>query len=210
MRLQMILNNARALISKTIFPAGTAGVFVAIITLLFTGTLNAANILINSGFEAGSLTNWTAFGGNNYSVSDASIAHDGVNYYKVYGQFNSTTNYTGIYQDNPSAPGAIYSADGWAYSLSSDNINGQDLIWLEVSFRDASGNALALYRSAAVNSNNIVSLGGLNTWLDLHDNKPMFLYKSLETDPASGNGHQYGCQPGGPGRHRFCAVSSGF
>ena len=163
----MILNNARALISKTIFPAGTAGVFVAIITLLFTGTLNAANILINSGFEAGSLTNWTAFGGNNYSVSDASIAHDGVNYYKVYGQFNSTTNYTGIYQDNPSAPGAIYSADGWAYSLSSDNINGQDLIWLEVSFRDASGNALALYRSAAVNGNNIISLGGLNTWLDL-------------------------------------------
>ena len=108
-----------------------------------------------------------AFGGNNYSVSDAGIAHDGVNYYKVYGQFNSTTNYTGIYQDNPSAPGAIYSADGWAYSLGSDNIKGQDLIWLEVSFRDTSGIALALYRSAAVNSNNITSLGGLNTWLDL-------------------------------------------
>ena len=141
--------------------------FVAIIVLLFTGTLHAANILINPGFEAGSLTNWTAFGGNNYTVSGASIAHDGVNYYKVYGQFSSTTNYTGIYQDNPSAPGAIYSADGWAYSLSSDNIKGQDLIWLEVSFRDASGNALALYRSATVNSNNITSLGGLNTWFDL-------------------------------------------
>jgi beta-glucanase (GH16 family) len=164
---QITLNHARAWISKTIFPAGTIGVFVAIITLQFTEILHATNILINSGFEAGSLTNWTAFGGNNYSVSDASIAHDGVNYYKVYGQFNSTTNYTGIYQDNPSAPGAIYSADGWAYSLSSDNIKGQDLIWLEVSFRDTSGNALALYRSAAVNSNNITGLGGLNTWLDL-------------------------------------------
>jgi beta-glucanase (GH16 family) len=165
---QIILNNAGAWISKAIFPAGTTGAFVAIIILLFTGKLPAANILINSGFETGSLlTNWTAFGGNNYNESDMSIAHGGVNYYKVYGQFNSATNYTGIYQDNPSTPGAIYSADGWAYSLSSDNIKGQDLIWLEVSFRDASGNALALYRSAAVNSNNITSLGGLNTWLDL-------------------------------------------
>ena len=163
----MILKNARAWISKIIFPAGTAGVFIAIIILLFTGTLHAANILINSGFEAGSLSNWTAFSGNNYSISDAGIAHGGVNYYKVYGQFNSTTNYTGIYQDDPSAPGAVYSADGWAYSLGSDIIKGQDSIWLEVSFRDASGNALALYRSAAVNSNNITSLGGLNTWFDL-------------------------------------------
>src|SRR5579864_2866225 len=115
---QIILDNARARISKIFFPTGTAGVFVAIITLLFIGKLPAANILINSGFEVGSLTNWTAFGGNNYSISDASIAHDGVNYYKVYGQFSGATNYTGIYQDNPSAPGAIYSADGWAYSLS--------------------------------------------------------------------------------------------
>ncbi len=163
----MILNHTRARTSKTVFPAGTAAIFFAIITLMFTGKLSAANILLNSGFEAANLTNWSAFGGNNYAISDASIAHDGANYYKVYGQFSSATNYTGIYQDNPSAPGAIYSADGWAYSLSSDNIKGQDLIWLEVSFRDASGNALALYRSPAVNSNNIASLGGLNAWLDL-------------------------------------------
>ena len=67
------------------------------------------------------------------------------------------------------APGAIYSADGWAYTLGSDGggIHGQDAIWLEVSFRDASYNALALYRSVVVTSNNLASFGGLNTWFDL-------------------------------------------
>jgi beta-glucanase (GH16 family) len=164
---QIILNHARAWISKTNILPGAIGGCFAIIVLLSAGKLHAANILINSGFETGSLTNWTTFGGNNYSIPGASIAHGGVNYYKVYGQFSNATNYTGIYQDNPSAPGAIYSADGWAYSLSSDNIKGQDLVWLEISFHDASGNALALYRSAVVNSNNITSLGGLNTWLNL-------------------------------------------
>ena len=129
--------------------------------------MHAANILTNSGFETASLAGWTAFGLYNSIQSGASVAHGGVNYYKVYGQFSGATNYTGIYQDNPSAPGAIYSADGWAYSLSSDYIRGQDLIWLEVSFRDASYNALALYRSVVVSSNNIASYGGLNTWFDL-------------------------------------------
>ena len=41
------------------------------------------------------------------------------------------------------------------------------MAWLEVSFRDASFNALALYRSAVVSGTNIASFGGLNTWFDL-------------------------------------------
>jgi beta-glucanase (GH16 family) len=168
MRYKITLNDVLARISKTIFLTRTAGGCAAIIAFVFAGELHAANVLTNSGFETGNLlTNWTAFGGNNYGISGASIAHSGVNCYKVYGQFSSATNYTGIYQDNPSAPGAIYSADGWACSVSSDNLEGQDLIWLEVSFRDASGNALALYRSVAVSSNNIAGFGGLNAWFDL-------------------------------------------
>jgi len=82
------------------------------------------NILTNSGFETGDFTGWTTFGGNNLIQSVG--AHGGVDYYKVYGQFNNTSNYTGIYQDNPSVPGAAYTADGWAFSLSSDGgIHGQ-------------------------------------------------------------------------------------
>ena len=164
---RITLNNVRTRISKTVFLARAVGSYAALVALLFAGEMHAANILTNSGFETASLAGWTAFGLYNSIQSGASVAHGGVNYYKVYGQFSGATNYTGIYQDNPSAPGAIYSADGWAYSLSSDYIRGQDLIWLEVSFRDASYNALALYRSVVVSSNNIASYGGLNTWFDL-------------------------------------------
>src|ERR1022692_418533 len=167
MKYQITLKHARAWIFKTFFPAGAVGGGAAIIALLAAGELHAANILTNSGFDAAGLAGWSTFGANNYSQTGAGVAHNGVDYYKVYGQFVGANNYTGVYQDNPSAPGATYSADGWAYSLSSDNLKGQDAIWVEVSFRDASYNALALYRSAVVSSNNIASFGGLNTWFDL-------------------------------------------
>jgi beta-glucanase (GH16 family) len=167
MKYQITLKHARAWIFKTFFPAGAVGGGAAIIALLAAGELHAANILTNSGFETAGLAGWSTFGANNYSQTGAGVAHNGVDYYKVYGQFVGANNYTGVYQDNPSAPGATYSADGWAYSLSSDNLKGQDAIWVEVSFRDASYNALALYRSAVVSSNNIASFGGLSKWFDL-------------------------------------------
>ena len=141
------------------------------IGLLFAIEVRAANVLTNPGFETADLTGWTTFGNSigNVSVEAIANAHSGANYLKTYGQFIGAQNYSGIYQDNPSAPGAIYSADGWAYTDFSDGngIHGQDAIWLEVSFRDASFNALALYRSVVVTSNNLASFGGVNTWFDL-------------------------------------------
>lgn len=130
------------------------------------------NILANPGFEAGSLAGWTTNGnsiGNASVQSGASQAHSGTYYFKSYGQFITAINYSGVYQDNLSAPSNTYTADGWACSLSGDGggIHGQDAIWLEVSFRDASSSALALYRSVVVTSNNIAGFGGLNTWFDL-------------------------------------------
>ena len=138
------------------------------LVLSFAMRTAAQNILNNPGFEAGTFANWTTFQSNNYIQAGGS-AHGGNNYYKVYGQFNSTTNFTGINQENPSAPGDVYSADGWSCSLSSDSggIHGSDAIWIEVTFQDASYNALADYRSAVVTGNNIAGFGGLNTWFDL-------------------------------------------
>ena len=168
-RKSMSVNHVEAGISKTAFLARAAAGFTFAIGLLFAIEARAANVLTNPGFETTGLAGWTTFGPNNYSENTAGIAHGGVNYYKVYGSFIGAQNYTGIYQDNPSAPGAIYSADGWADTLGGDGggIHGQDAIWLEVSFRDASYNALALYRSAIVTSNNIVGFGGTSTWFDL-------------------------------------------
>jgi beta-glucanase (GH16 family) len=141
---------------------------VALMFFLFAGEAHAQNILSNTNFATGSLSSWTTFGPNN-SIQSGSPALSGTHYYKVYGQFNTTTNFTGIYQENSSAPGDTYSADGWAYSLSSDGggIHGDDSIWIEVTFQDASYNALADYRSAVVTGNNIAGFGGLNTWFDL-------------------------------------------
>ncbi|HUC86648.1 MAG TPA: glycoside hydrolase family 16 protein, partial [Candidatus Acidoferrales bacterium] len=100
---------------------------------------------------------------------DAAIAHGGTNYLKVYQAFNGSTNYDGIYQDYISGPGAVYAADGWAYApWASDPMLGQNAAWIEVTFRDANANVLALYRSALVTSNSIVA-GAFpkNQWRDL-------------------------------------------
>ena len=83
------------------------------------------NVLGNPGFESGSLSGWSTFGTYNYIQTGASVAHGGTYYYKVYGQFNASYNYTGIYQDIPSAPSNTYTADGWAYTLSSDKSVGR-------------------------------------------------------------------------------------
>ena len=154
-------------VAKSACLARMAVIGIALMAFLSASKMHATNILTNSGFETAGLAGWSTVGPNNSSQTGAGVAHSGVNYCKIYGQFTGITNYTAIYQDNPSAPGAIYSADGWVCSLSSDNIKGQDLVWLEVSFRDASNNALALYRSAVVSGDNIAGFGGLNTWFDL-------------------------------------------
>ncbi len=151
------------------FGRALAGLSV-MIGLMATGEMaQAANVLSNPGFETGGLGGWTTYGPNNYVQSTGGYAHGGTYYYKVYGRFPNPVayNYTSIYQDNFTAPGAIYSANGWGYSLSSDAISGEDQAWIEVSFRDSSYNTLALYRSPVVTSTNITSLGGLSTWFNL-------------------------------------------
>jgi beta-glucanase (GH16 family) len=134
----------------------------------------AGNVLSNPGFESDTIgetmtvLGWSAYGGNAYSETSATLAHSGTNYFKVYQAFNGQVNYTGVYQDYISGPGAAYSADGWAYTLSSDQLAGQNVAWIEVSFRDANANVLALYRSALVTTNTIATRAfPVNTWMDL-------------------------------------------
>jgi beta-glucanase (GH16 family) len=136
--------------------------------------LRAGNLLTNPGFELDptgqttTMPGWNSYGGNAYSETSATVAHGGTNYFKVYQAFTSQVNYTGVYQDYISAPGAVYSADGWAYTLASDKLAGQNVAWIEVTFRDANANILALYRSALINTNAIAS-GAFptSTWIHL-------------------------------------------
>src|SRR5450756_2265074 len=142
-------------------PLRFARCFVLAMSLAFANHIETAGLLSNPGFESDtnnqnqSLLGWQAFGPNNYNESDATQAHGGTNYYKVYQAFNGATNYTGIYQDYISGPGATYSADGWAYTSVNDILAGQNMAWLEVTFRDVNGDILALYRSAVITTNTV-------------------------------------------------------
>jgi beta-glucanase (GH16 family) len=140
----------------------------AAICFLGFSLTHAANLLVNPGFEINAFSGWQSYGANNYTVTDAH-ARSGTNYYKVYGGFTGGDNYTGIFQDNSATPGNTYSADGWAFSLSTDGggIHGQDQVWLEVTFRDVALNTVALYRSAIISGANIGSFGGLDQWFNL-------------------------------------------
>jgi beta-glucanase (GH16 family) len=123
----------------------------------------SANPLANSGFEAGNLGSWTAFGGNTFLENIRNVpVHDGSGVFKVFGQFNGVTNDSGVRQDVAASPGQSFTANGWALTSSTDRIAGGNTAWIEVSFRDASANVLALYRTALINTNSIVG-----AWLNL-------------------------------------------
>jgi beta-glucanase (GH16 family) len=148
--------------------------WVCALCLGFCASAKADSLLSNAGFESDTnnenraLFGWQTYGPNTFNEANSAIAHHGTNYFKVYQAFTGTVNYTGIYQDYISGPGAAYSADGWAYTAGSDALAGQNAAWIEVSFRDALGNALALYRSAVVTTNSIAT-GAFpkNQWNDL-------------------------------------------
>ncbi len=142
--------------------------------LIFRGhSASATNLLSNPGFELNpspgteNLIGWTTYGQYTYDESDTN-AHTGSNYFKVYQTFAGSVNYSGIYQDTISGPGATYAADGWAKTLSSDQIAGQNVAWIEVTFRDADANVLALYRSSLINTNAVLpGRFPADTWIDL-------------------------------------------
>jgi beta-glucanase (GH16 family) len=144
--------------------------------LLLSYGASAANILTNPGFESDPLGqsqnivgwNWYApNSGNTFNESDGH-AHSGTNYFKVYQAFIGSVNYDGIFQDNPSVQGNTYSANGWAYTISTDTMAGQNVAWMEVTFRDVNANILALYRTAVISTNTIAT-GAFpkNTWINL-------------------------------------------
>ncbi|MDB6110767.1 MAG: hypothetical protein JWR69_2517 [Pedosphaera sp.] len=159
---------------KTV-PVATLTSLVIFLGWILAGvTAQAANLITNPGFESDppgetqTIYGWTRYGlGNTYSETGAT-ARTGTNFFKVYQGFNSATNFNGIYQDYLSTPTTVYAAEGWAYTRSTDTLAGQNVAWIEVTFRDPTAKILALYRSAVITTNLIAS-GAFpkNTWIKL-------------------------------------------
>lgn len=157
--------------------SGCGGIISVLAGLMFLASLQAglaSSLLSNPGFDADApgqnqtILGWKLYGGNTYSETDAAIARSATNYFKVYQAFTASVNYSGIYQDYISGPGAVYVADGWAYTRASDALAGQNVAWIEVTFRDASANVLALYRSALIKTNSLgTSAFPKDQWNDL-------------------------------------------
>ncbi len=149
-----------------------------VVSLLLGGVAFGGSGLTDPGFEdnpAGTdvhpIAGWQWYGQtwNTFTETDPDHAHSGSNYFKVFGGFTGSDNWSGIFQDVFCVPKAIFQANGWALSLSSDGggIHGLDQVWVEVTFRDALGNPLALYRSDVITGGNIGNYGGLDHWLNL-------------------------------------------
>jgi beta-glucanase (GH16 family) len=122
------------------------------------------NALTNPGFEFSGLASWARYGANTLlaNVTNSLPIHGGTNAFKVFGQFNGTNNYSGLYQDTPCSAGASYTATGWAITPNGDHIAGQNTAWIEVSFRDTAANILSIYRTALMASNSPAGI-----WLNL-------------------------------------------
>jgi hypothetical protein len=131
----------------------------------------AANLLVNPAFDTGNSghaipSGWTRFApptaqsAGNYWIEGNAGPHSPPFYFKEWGAcYNTTNNVAGLYQDFSSAPGSVYSANGWFFT-SSDTLGADCATWFQVEFLGASSNLLALYKS-----DNFTSGAGIGSWL---------------------------------------------
>ncbi len=142
------------------------------------GSALGINLLLNPGFEANNgnvvAANWTYFeppngGCCNYFCDTAwANAHSGNLYWKQWGIYwdAARTNVAGIYQQFSSAPTSVYQAGGWFFTKNdaqqSDAMGPKNKAWLEVTFRNSSGQVLGLYKSA-----DFTTGMGVSQWFNL-------------------------------------------
>ncbi|MBI3853776.1 MAG: hypothetical protein HY298_26335 [Verrucomicrobia bacterium] len=145
---------------------------VAAVLVLAAGPVRASNILVNPSFEADNAKarivpiGWTYFSPpsapnpGDYWIENNVPAHSGSFFWKQWNAvYNGTNNVAGIYQNFSSAPGSTYQASGWFFTIGSDVLGPDCLVWIEVSFLGASSNVLALYKS-----DNFAASVGTDAW----------------------------------------------
>ncbi len=112
-------------------------------------------IVANPGFEAlipaSPLLGWSVFGNSTGNVLREDITpRSGAYHLKMFGQFNNTTNQSGIYQDVPVRPGQSITVATWARHVTGDAMSGANVAYLDLLFRDAQGQT--------IETNNITAL----------------------------------------------------
>jgi beta-glucanase (GH16 family) len=166
---------------STVFPQRMTVDYVRVYTPTTT-TIPGTNLLANPGYESGSLNPWVGYaagganenggyvestsstyynGGN--SGGDHVLTHSGQYVAKVFGDFTGGENDNGFCQDILAEPGSLWLADSWALTHPQDLMVGENITWIEVSFRDAADTVLSLYRSPVLTSANITA----GSWMNL-------------------------------------------
>jgi hypothetical protein len=109
----------------------------------------SGNLLGDPGFEewAGDAetTNWVRFGN---AASETLTPRTGMFVAKVYGNFKTERNHSGLYQDAPAAAGKRYVASAYIRHNSGDSLQGDNRVWLKLEFYDAAGQQMKAFESA--------------------------------------------------------------
>ena len=135
-----------------------------------TTDARAQNLLANPDFESG-LDGWTAFGA---ASSDAAYHQSGSYALKEFGNWWSTWDATGVYQNLPASPGQLWTVQAYGLDPSSDAISGanQNFALLKIVWLDSTGQALqplagpgAVFGSSAgIESAHLDNTTPLDTW----------------------------------------------
>jgi hypothetical protein len=171
----LVIANAQAVDSTTyqVSVSNLAGTIESVpVRLRVVNATDFANALDNPGFEMEVViadqvpAPWINFSGsalvstNSFYAFDPNYpvkTKDGTNAVQIFnaGEWN------GIYQDAPAAPGDVFTADGWFYMSSQDQLFGTTTANIEVQFR-AGGTVLAMWTSSVVDISSPV-----DTWMHL-------------------------------------------
>lgn len=150
------------------FAAGLAGALA-----LTVPAAQAQNLLVNPDFENG-MTGWTTFG---HASSASTFTQSGSFALKEYGNWWSTWDATGAYQNLPANPGDSFTLTAYGFDSSADAVSGanQNYALLKIVWLDGGGNALqplagpgaVTGSSPGIESQHLNNQTPLDTWVPL-------------------------------------------
>jgi beta-glucanase (GH16 family) len=110
-------------------------------------------LLKDPGFEYEATTtrimHWHDFGNAYYSNA---LLRTGRGACKMYGNFNTPYNVSGVYQDMPAAPGQVWTLSGYAQTPSWDRCGAGNVASINIEWHDAAGALISFATTPAISS----------------------------------------------------------